>query len=153
MREYREGCWIRSLKGSLCSFVMRCWDKSCIHNVSPFWSPAGPAPCWPETVITHSVLATWLMVRHRSRLVWSVVSLCCKGSDSPATFWSAPLSLLLWSCNLLPLPCMVASPLNVCAFILVYMSSHSQLCLWTCCVEVLSEIRPSFWQKCRGWRE
>lgn len=52
--------------GVLCSFVMRCWDKDSINHVSLCQSPAGSAdPCWPVTVITHSVL-----LADRSNIDW-----------------------------------------------------------------------------------
>lgn len=162
VRECWEGsCWKtlrmpagRSLKGILCCFVMRCSDKGHIYHISPCPSPAGPAdPCWPETVITQSVLlAAWLMAQHCSLLVWPVVCLCCKGR------WWFCCVLILWSCNLPLLPFTVASPLSLCVLssCMVCMSSPSQLCLWVCCVEVLFRDKTLilvWWQESRRWRE
>lgn len=152
----------RSLKESLCSFVTWCWDKGSFSHISPCWSPIGSDdPFWPETVITQSVLLADSSTMIDCTVLLSPHWVCCcffffffsfQGCGSPM-FWSVFLCssdpvICLHSPSWKPLLCMWALSSS--------MSSHSQHCLWACCVEVSLRDKTLirvWWHRGRWWGE
>lgn len=93
---WQDCCWKtlwmqagRSLKETLCSFVMQCWDKGSIHRVSPCDSPQG---CRPP--LTWNCNHTVCLLCDRSYDDWCLcivrlsVSTHCKGGAGSAMVWS-----------------------------------------------------------------
>lgn len=148
----------RRLKESLCSFVMRCWDKGSIHHVSPCQrAPQGRRPLltWNcdhiACVLADGSDVDWWLCIVRLLFGWLFLSavkavlvlwgfdVCFPRSSDPVICFHSPA----WE----PLLCMcVLSSLCACLHTVSSVCGHVVL-------KCFSQIRLVRWQKGGGWRE